>query len=653
MLLSRFWYALLVAIAAIAAMFFLLIQASFNRQYDKSLQDQLSRDRDELGLILRVDARMQLDSISGFAAHGDVRQKLRAASGRNAGTEINEELREPLTQTLTRLNAQLEAGAGELVFAVDRAGTIVAAIGVDPIPENSSLGAFPLVERALAGFVRDDVWVWNEKVYRMAARPVIDGGQYVGAIVHGKEVNNAFAERISRAIGATIAFYEGDRILASHMPTEGGFRAEEIGAPLAELVASEAFQAGDPSEPTDIAGARGRAIFVPLQGSAAYSRVGYAVGRPRTVLTSVGDLIDQVTLDDLSSLSGLSTAMLIVLPILGFLLAMLWVFIERDRPLGKFTAAALELGEGKAERLKPAGFSRRYRKIGEAINQALDRMAETGGGAGAARKPADLDEILGSTSGESQAPSFFGFAEGESAPPEIPSIPAAPAAPALGGIPKTPGVPAEFAKTSPDAPQPDLAAVGAATGKPVLPEPPPAVPKGPPPVAAPAPPAAAPNPAAAPLPPAPPAKKPAWAKGTLVGVGMDGPAAGAGPLQASAASSALDSLPPLGAGLDDDDDDDGATMVANVPQELLDAAGGPEPDAEQEVDRHFREVFEQFVATKKQCGEPTQGLTFEKFGQTLRKNRDQIISKHGAKSVKFTVYVKEGKAALKATPVKA
>jgi hypothetical protein len=100
-----------------------------------------------------------------------------------------------------------------------------------------------------------------------------------------------------------------------------------------------------------------------------------------------------------------------------------------------------------------------------------------------------------------------------------------------------------------------------------------------------------------------------------------------------------------------EEDEEGETMVASVPRELLDAAmtSGESPEAEEQ---HFREVFDQFVATKKQCGESTNGFTFDKFRQTLRKNRDQILAKHSARGVRFTVYVKEGKAALKATPVR-
>ena len=63
-------------------------------------------------------------------------------------------------------------------------------------------------------------------------------------------------------------------------------------------------------------------------------------------------------------------------------------------------------------------------------------------------------------------------------------------------------------------------------------------------------------------------------------------------------------------------------------------------------------MFDDFVALKTTCGEPTAGLTFAKFVDKLRKNQDELMSKPGTVGVKFSVYVKDGKAALKATPVK-
>lgn len=77
------------------------------------------------------------------------------------------------------------------------------------------------------------------------------------------------------------------------------------------------------------------------------------------------------------------------------------------------------------------------------------------------------------------------------------------------------------------------------------------------------------------------------------------------------------------------------------------APGGPVSELSE-----WRAVYQDFVALKQQCGENTEGFSYEKFEATLKKNRDTLMSRHGAKRVKFSVYVKEGKAALKATPLK-
>jgi DUF2075 family protein len=55
---------------------------------------------------------------------------------------------------------------------------------------------------------------------------------------------------------------------------------------------------------------------------------------------------------------------------------------------------------------------------------------------------------------------------------------------------------------------------------------------------------------------------------------------------------------------------------------------------------------------KRSCNEPIAGLIYERFAEKLIKNRDDLMMKTGCRDVRFTVYVKDGKAALKATPVK-
>jgi hypothetical protein len=75
--------------------------------------------------------------------------------------------------------------------------------------------------------------------------------------------------------------------------------------------------------------------------------------------------------------------------------------------------------------------------------------------------------------------------------------------------------------------------------------------------------------------------------------------------------------------------------------------GGDNPELSE-----WRAVYQEFVALKQQCGENTDGFTYDKFEATLKKNRDTLMNRHGAKRVKFSVYIKDGKAALKASPLK-
>lgn len=75
-----------------------------------------------------------------------------------------------------------------------------------------------------------------------------------------------------------------------------------------------------------------------------------------------------------------------------------------------------------------------------------------------------------------------------------------------------------------------------------------------------------------------------------------------------------------------------------------------QPEDEKQV---WQRVYQEFVAMKEQCGEQTAGLTYEKFEGTLKKNKAAIQERHKVDQVKFTVYVKDGKAALKASPIRA
>ncbi len=116
----------------------------------------------------------------------------------------------------------------------------------------------------------------------------------------------------------------------------------------------------------------------------------------------------------------------------------------------------------------------------------------------------------------------------------------------------------------------------------------------------------------------------------------------------------------------DDGIGDGPSFAAEAPRPAprVNGAGGPavpvskagpapKPSpSDSPRDVHYREVYQRFVEVRLECREPTDDLTYDKFTAKLAQSRDAVMSKHTCQDVRFQVYVKNGKAALKATPVK-
>ncbi|HJL16456.1 MAG TPA: hypothetical protein RMH99_12415, partial [Sandaracinaceae bacterium LLY-WYZ-13_1] len=436
MILSRFWYFVLSVAAAFAFATALLAASLVNDQWRRATVNDLVRDRFEVEALLKLDARSRLDAIAPIAANSDVRTALRTASGRDAGEPVDEEVREGLQQKLGELNGQLAGMEGDLLFAVDREGWIVAAVAPGQIPQGAGLGQFPLVQRALEGYIRDDVWVYNDSVYRMAARPVIEGGQYVGALIHGKRFDDELAQLLSSRLGgASIGFFRGDTMFANHMPSsvQNAPRREDMSAPLAgteeqpSLLEAEAerLHEGERTEPQALP-TGGLAVYSLVTGTARDADVGYAIARPSRSLAQPLDILDHVSGD---AWAGLPWPILGGVAFLAFLLAMGLIWLERDRPLSKLRRAAAGLPGSPENRLTITDFGGRYRRIAESVNEALDKTASAAGAGGPKRAAANLDEILGpATDEQPSSGAFFGFANQEQqAAPDLPEVPGAPA----------------------------------------------------------------------------------------------------------------------------------------------------------------------------------------------------------------------------------
>ena len=540
MLLSRIWFLVLAVLATLGISAALLARGSFNRDELADVDEHLRRDRFGVELLLKLDARARIDALAPLAADGDVRDGVR-------GKKVNgQDAPKGLKDRLRTLNQQLEEMRADLLIAVDEKGLIVAQEGRRPAREGAGLGKVPLVERALHGFLGDDVWIYDGEVYRVAARPVVDRGVYVGALVHCQKLDSGLASRLSERLGgATVAFFYRDNVLASHTPSDllNAPTQAELAPPLKLALTDAKLARGERTEPYEIQG-RGRASFSLIAGSASSANVGYALARPYTTLATPLAVFEQAKKDDVAALpkGALAGAFLAL-----FLAAMGIMYLERDRPIQIFRTQVEKLARGESDELNLPALSSAYRKIGETLHKALDVIVEKSGGKRGVQR-ANLDEILGPAP-ENLTSSAFSFGGGA---PEEPAASAAKPLPAPHALPAQPAA-------------------------------------MPPPHAMPAPAAGMPPPA--PKMPPPPAPK--------------------GPPQ-------------------------------------LPGQGGDSEEA------HFREVYEEYVTTRQRCGESTQDLTFEKFCVTLRKNRDQILqSRADAAGVRFSVYVKDGKAALKASPTKA
>ncbi|WP_437632611.1 MXAN_5187 family protein [Sorangium sp. So ce854] len=601
MLLSRFWYGVL-ALALGAAVFILFVAAQlYNRSGHRAMSEALSADSSAVEWFLNDDARKRSSALIRVALNPALRGALaKSSTEAKPGPDLREKARAALRSAAEEVPAELKF---DEVWAVDAAGRVIASagsVGFAP-PEDWELGGYPVVADALHGWIRDDAWVWKGRILRVVARPVEqDGnGEPVGAVIGAKIIDDTFARAVTKRTGAAIGFYaEGSRV-ASGAP-EGFDKAnlDQITQDLKLLDDNKDYIEKGRSE-VRVIGKHLGVVYARLPGEAWELGAGYAVGRLAASVDSPFNFLDQATNDD----KGKVPTALILVGVLGLAaLGLLFSFLEHTRPLQVFRNEAARFAKGDVDVLAPSRFRGAYRKIAADINDGVEKVAAKGG---APRKAADLEQVLG-------------------------PIPAQPAMSAF-SVPLGPGEPR--ADSRPSYPKPMVSPRGPTRrpGSHPLSGPPPARDSEEPveaieevsdaAIAAPSRgPAAAPGrpPPRRPPPPPPPRAPGAPAPANPI------------PEAASAVPEATSAVPE-------------ATSAPAAPQ---DGAGDPDELAE------WNAVYEEFLSVKQQCGEPTNALTFEKFKGTLQRNKDALVARHNCSRVRFTVYVKDGKAALKASPVK-
>jgi hypothetical protein len=628
---SKTWLLLMTVLGALAIAVALLTARPMQRDLERETGARLERAQHSASLLLKVNARKWIDTAAQVATDAVLVEALEQATKGPADLGL---VHRTVQERLKYFNDKMKV---DLVMATDAHGRVIARAGLDESVYKDGVEGYPLVGDALRGFRGDDTWSLGGKLYRVAASPVIRGDRYVGALVVGQEAASELAQSMKRVLDVDVTFLLRGRVLAA---TEQTPLLGQL--PLVVEQHFDEMMTNGRSSPlaVDQGGEAYLVVLAPFVGEAAEHKAAYALIVPRAPPVTFSYLLAQLLGTDPKTLPWVQLAPigggLVLALVIGFLLMRL----EAQGPLKRLARDAQSLARGDLTRLDDDRHPGKFGTVARALNTTLDRLGT------AARTPPP-------PSRETRAEPF--------APPPPP--------------------PDAFAREL--RPEPFAAARQSS-------------------------PAFAPVPAPRQTDAEPPSASEFEYRATVQRTQLDlvrdeRPDTGelratqvrptlmsptGGPIQAMAprhdtepqdagpdfVESPQDVLTPIthkiptpspiptplgnaGPSVQKDPFDD-QTAVASPSEALLRAARdtsqvGPNPVETAALEAEFRQVYRDFIETKQACGESVDGITYDKFSGKLKTNRQQLLSRYGCKTVKFQVYVKDGKAALKATPVTA
>jgi hypothetical protein len=607
MIASRFWFGLL-GLALSGALFVLYLAISMHDRLGvRMVSEGLSADSRVVSWYLKNSAREGAAQLIRFAANESVARTLSAASRASDPAQIDPTARRQLKATLAKIAAEMpKAEAFDAVFAVSQSGEVVAHIGFEQatnIPD-FELGGYPVVADALHGYVRDDTLVFD-RLYRVVARPVeFELGQLpAGAIVGARLVDDAFAAELSERTGAAIAFYSNGRRQATGVPS--GFDRTGLDQVVSDLPSLDQDADYKDKGRTDVHELPDglAVVYARLPGEAWQLGAGYAVARQAPGVDGLFGVLKQADGKDKEAVNHL---LLVAVALLAAGVGLLLSYWEYTNPLKAFRRQVKALSAGGAAQLAVDKLRGPFRQLALDLNLALDRVSRARG---------------------DEAPISVGFDQmfGDAAPPSSMSAFGLPGSvpPASGaggfGQPTAPMSSQAFAPVSPAAPPRRASPVHAA------------------------------------------------AQSSFGSTGAQ-PTFGS-TFGNAAAQPAYEEAPDLGyAGFPNGaaaepivvppvlpNSDFGYASAADLGGSAAFAPpgeGAPQLNGTAEVEPEWTQVYHDFVRIKQDCGEAVEGFTFERFTSTLRKNRETLMRQHGVQHVQFSAYVKQGRAALKAKPVR-
>jgi HAMP domain-containing protein len=593
MFLSKIWFILIALVCAIAATFALIAPRPFERKLGALEGQRLDRAQYAAEQMFKVDAHKWIDHVGKLGRDAIIAESLDAAS---RGSGEDKVIHRTIQDRFRTLIPDLASGGIDSLVAIDTKGRVVARVGENEKEYGDFIGGAEIIADALRGYLSDDVWGVGGRLQRLAAAPVLSKNRdrIVGAVYVGAETGPALVERLKKNLDVDIALLLRGKVIASSRPPgEVDALPEMISHHLKEIETAKRTQA--------ISMTVGKeeliVVAAPFPGQAGEQQAYYALMGQHPSSSGLQTLFANATSDDLK------WGHFPWMPLAGAVLAMIVIglFLQRvevEAPIQRLRRELQKLASGDLHKIHDSGYGGHVGGLARDINAALERFTHA---------PTQRSDIAGKDLNAILGPS--------------------------GG-------------STFDLPSADSAFAGGTPPPAFSPPPPPSFSAPPAPAFS-----APPLPSFSP-PPAPSFAPPQPFSAASLGFGGGGGVSLAGAETNDVPLPGTTKPPAWGGSLPSSAFDDDRTRQ-EAPQASHDDATRVVPyDPDEEEEAHFRHIFDDFIAKKRDCGESTVGLTRDKFLQKLRDNKASLVAKHNCRTVRFSVYVKDGKAALKATPVR-
>jgi hypothetical protein len=601
MFLSKIWFILVGLLAGVALTAAFVAPRPADRRIEQLEGQRLDRAQYAAEQMLKTDAHRWIDYVGKLGRDAVLAEALDSAT-RGAGE--GKILHDTVKNRLKALVADPMGMGVETLGAVDGKGRALARVGDRESEYGDNVAGAEVIGEALRGYLADDVWGAGGKLRRIAAAPVLSKtrDRIVGVVYVGAETGKRLAEVWKKNLGVDVALLLKKQVLSSTVP-------EAFLAELPDLIEARKQEIADAKRTRPISLPMGNdrliAVAAPFAGQAGEQDAYYVLLSKKAPASDPWALLSSTAADDLK------WGRFPWLGLLGGLVAILGIglFLQRhemESPLGRLRKELQRVAAGDTQKINDHAFGGKFGGVARDVNAALERFTHSpvsvrsdGSRSDISRK--DLNSILDTGAPESRS---FELGSGSGSLSILPPSPF--------GAPPAPLAPPPLAP-APSFDKPVSQPLGALPQARLVSPPMP--------------------PRSAALPPPPPA---ASHPRTSTPADLDRTSQGA-------SDEALPITPPPRSGWDRHVDDVPTSELPN------DDASPARSDPEE---AHIRDVFMEYVAARRQCGEPTASLTLDKFRTKLQTNRQQLIEKYNCRTARFSVYIKDGKAAIKATPVR-